>query len=91
MLVAAVQCPASAGPDISSPTWVRLLKAVGDGEARIHGLLKMHAGEIVEAASGVKGVALTLESDNVGLNCYWACVRWGRASAVWPVQRMSTP
>src|SRR5262249_25248232 len=35
--------------------------------ARIYGLDKVQAGEMVEFANGVKGMALNLESDNVGV------------------------
>src|ERR687889_2116280 len=41
--------------------------SVGDGIARIHGLDKVQAGEMVEFADGVKGMALNLEADNVGV------------------------
>ena len=41
--------------------------SVGDGIARIHGLDKVQAGEMVEFANGVQGMALNLESDNVGV------------------------
>jgi len=41
--------------------------SIGDGIARIHGLDKVQAGELVEFASGVKGMALNLENDNVGV------------------------
>ncbi len=41
--------------------------SVGDGIARIHGLDKVQAGEMVEFAGGVKGMALNLEADNVGV------------------------
>jgi F-type H+/Na+-transporting ATPase subunit alpha len=41
--------------------------SVGDGIARIYGLDKVQAGEMVEFANGVKGMALNLESDNVGV------------------------
>ena len=40
---------------------------IGDGIARIYGLKKVKAGEMVEFASGIKGMALNLESDNVGV------------------------
>ncbi len=40
---------------------------VGDGIARIHGLDNVQAGEMVEFANGVKGMALNLEADNVGV------------------------
>ncbi|MEL6213208.1 MAG: F0F1 ATP synthase subunit alpha, partial [Pseudomonadota bacterium] len=41
--------------------------SVGDGIARIYGLDNVQAGEMVEFANGVKGMALNLESDNVGV------------------------
>ena len=41
--------------------------SVGDGVARVHGLDKVQAGEMVEFASGEKGMALNLETDNVGI------------------------
>ena len=41
--------------------------SVGDGIARIYGLDKVQSGELVEFESGVKGMALNLEEDNVGV------------------------
>jgi len=41
--------------------------SVGDGIARIHGLDNVQAGEMVEFANGVQGMALNLEADNVGV------------------------
>ena len=41
--------------------------SVGDGIARIYGLDNVQAGEMVEFADGSKGMALNLESDNVGV------------------------
>ncbi len=41
--------------------------SVGDGIARVYGLDNVQAGEMVEFESGVKGMALNLESDNVGI------------------------
>nr|GEV66759.1 ATP synthase F1 subunit 1, mitochondrial [Tanacetum cinerariifolium] len=41
--------------------------SVGDGIARVYGLNEIQAGEIVEFASGVKGIALNLENENVGI------------------------
>jgi len=41
--------------------------SVGDGVARIHGLDNVRAGEMVEFTGGIKGMALNLESDNVGV------------------------
>lgn len=40
--------------------------SVGDGIARIYGLDNVQAGEMVEFANGIKGMALNLEADNVG-------------------------
>jgi len=41
--------------------------SIGDGIARVYGLQNIQAGEMVEFSSGVKGMALNLESDNVGV------------------------
>jgi F-type H+/Na+-transporting ATPase subunit alpha len=41
--------------------------SVGDGIARVYGLDKVQAGELVEFPNGVKGMALNLEVDNVGV------------------------
>src|ERR1700678_2341946 len=41
--------------------------SVGDGIARVYGLDNVQAGEMVEFEGGVKGMALNLESDNVGI------------------------
>ena len=41
--------------------------SVGDGIARIYGLDNVQAGEMVEFSEGSKGMALNLESDNVGV------------------------
>jgi F-type H+-transporting ATPase subunit alpha len=41
--------------------------SIGDGIARVFGLLKVQAGEMVVFSSGVKGMALNLETDNVGI------------------------
>src|SRR5436309_2341764 len=41
--------------------------SVGDGIARVYGLDKVQAGEMVEFPNGMKGMALNLESDNVGV------------------------
>src|SRR6267142_208397 len=41
--------------------------SVGDGVARVYGLDKVKAGEMVEFPGGIKGMALNLESDNVGV------------------------
>jgi len=41
--------------------------SVGDGIARVYGLDNVQAGEMVDFPGGVKGMALNLESDNVGV------------------------
>ncbi|MFB6357203.1 MAG: F0F1 ATP synthase subunit alpha, partial [bacterium] len=40
---------------------------VGDGIARVHGLRNVMASELVEFESGVEGLALNLEENNVGV------------------------
>jgi len=40
---------------------------VGDGIARVYGLTKVQSGELVEFASGLQGIVLNLEEDNVGV------------------------
>ena len=41
--------------------------SVGDGIARIYGLDKVQAGEMIEFPGGIKGMTLNLEEDNVGV------------------------
>ena len=41
--------------------------SVGDGIARVYGLEKVQAGEMVEFSKGLQGMALNLENDNVGV------------------------
>ncbi len=41
--------------------------SVGDGIARVYGLDNVQAGEMVEFENGTRGMALNLESDNVGI------------------------
>ena len=41
--------------------------SVGDGIARVYGLDNVQAGEMVEFSDGIKGMALNLEKDNVGV------------------------
>lgn len=41
--------------------------SVGDGIARVYGLDNVQAGELVEFPGGIKGMALNLEADNVGV------------------------
>jgi len=50
--------------------------SVGDGIARVYGLDNVQAGEMVEFPGGIKGMALNLESDNVG------CVIFGSDSTI---------
>lgn len=40
---------------------------VGDGIARVYGLGKVAAGELVDLPNGIQGIALNLEEDNVGI------------------------
>ncbi len=51
-------------PDVSE---VGQVLSVGDGIAHIYGLDKVQSNEMVEFESGVKGMALNLEEDNVGV------------------------
>jgi F-type H+/Na+-transporting ATPase subunit alpha len=46
--------------------------SVGDGIARVYGLDNVQAGELVEFPGGVKGMALNLETDNVGIVLFGA-------------------
>ncbi|TVP74355.1 MAG: F0F1 ATP synthase subunit alpha [Rhodobacteraceae bacterium] len=48
-------------------TEVGRVLSVGDGIARVHGLDNVQAGEMVEFPGGVRGMALNLETDNVGI------------------------
>ena len=52
-----------AEPDMSE---VGQVLSVGDGIARIYGLDRVQAGELVEFEGGLKGMALNLETDSVG-------------------------
>ncbi|MEP7145579.1 MAG: F0F1 ATP synthase subunit alpha, partial [bacterium] len=49
---------------------------VGDGVARVYGLSKCEAGELIEFPNSVFGIALNLEEDNVG------CILFGDTSLV---------
>ncbi len=44
--------------------------SVGDGIARVYGLDKVQAGEMVEFPGSIKGMALNLEMDNVGVSIF---------------------
>ena len=48
-------------------TEVGQVLSVGDGVARVYGLDNVQAGEMVEFENGVRGMALNLETDNVGI------------------------
>ena len=53
--------------DKAEVTEIGQVLSVGDGIARIYGLDNVQAGEMVEFSDGSKGMALNLESDNVGV------------------------
>src|SRR3981189_1258276 len=46
--------------------------SVGDGIARVYGLDNVQAGEMVEFENGTRGMALNLETDNVGIALFGA-------------------
>ncbi len=46
--------------------------SIGDGVARVYGLDNVQVGEMVEFPSGIKGMALNLETDNVGIVIFGA-------------------
>ena len=48
-------------------TEVGQVLSVGDGIARVYGIDNVQAGEMVEFPGGIRGMALNLESDNVGV------------------------
>ncbi|MES2906866.1 MAG: F0F1 ATP synthase subunit alpha [Pseudomonadota bacterium] len=48
-------------------TEVGRVLSVGDGIARVYGLDQVMAGEMVEFPGGIRGMALNLEADNVGI------------------------
>ncbi|MEO6093503.1 MAG: F0F1 ATP synthase subunit alpha [Novosphingobium sp.] len=56
--------------------------SVGDGIARIHGLDQVQAGEMVEFANGVQGMALNLEADNVGVVIFGSDAEIGEGDTV---------
>jgi F-type H+-transporting ATPase subunit alpha len=53
--------------DAAEVTEVGQVLSVGDGIARVYGLDSVQAGEMVEFENGIKGMALNLETDNVGI------------------------
>ena len=66
--------------------------SVGDGIARIHGLEKVMAGELLDFPHGVKGIALNLEEDNVGAVLFGEYTLIGEGDTVQRTKRiMSVP
>merc|ERR1712061_206233 len=55
-----------AAPAVNLEETGRVL-SIGDGIARVYGLKNIQAEEMVEFSSGLKGVALNLEPDNIGV------------------------
>ncbi len=53
-----------AAPDVAE---IGQVLSVGDGVARVYGLDNVRAGEMLEFPGGIKGMALNLEADNVGV------------------------
>ena len=53
-------------------TEVGQVLSVGDGIARVYGLDNVQAGEMVEFPGGIRGMALNLETDNVGVVIFGA-------------------
>jgi F-type H+-transporting ATPase subunit alpha len=54
--------------DVKTDTYeVGTVLSVGDGIARVHGLKGCLAGELVEFPGGIRGMALNLEEDNIGV------------------------
>merc|ERR1711881_777285 len=56
-----------AAPAVNLEETGRVL-SIGDGIARVYGLKNIQAEEMVEFSSGLKGMALNLEADNVGVD-----------------------
>jgi len=66
--------------------------SVGDGIARIHGLDKVMAGELLDFPHDVKGIALNLEEDNVGAVLFGEYTLVGEGDLVQRTKRiMSVP
>jgi F-type H+/Na+-transporting ATPase subunit alpha len=66
--------------------------SVGDGIARVHGLEKVMAGELLDFPHGVKGIALNLEEDNVGVVLFGEYTHIGEGDVVQRTKRiMSVP
>jgi F-type H+-transporting ATPase subunit alpha len=58
--------------------------SVGDGIARVYGLDNVQAGEMVEFENGTRGMALNLETDNVGIviSARACSAAWSMRSAI---------
>ena len=66
--------------------------SVGDGIARAHGLDNVMAGELLELPHDVKGIALNLEEDNVGIVLFGSHTKIAEGDVVNRTQRiMSVP
>ncbi len=66
--------------------------SVGDGIARIHGLDKVRAGELLDFPHDVKGIALNLEEDNVGAVLFGEYTKVSEGDTVQRTRRiMSVP
>ena len=66
--------------------------SVGDGIARVHGLEKVMAGELLDFPHDVKGIALNLEEDNVGVVLFGEYSLIGEGDVVQRTKRiMSVP
>src|SRR5258708_16675784 len=64
--------------------------SLGDGIARIHGLDKVMAGELLEFGHGVSGLAMNLEEDQVGavlLGDYTEMQEGGEVKRTRPIRR----
>jgi F-type H+-transporting ATPase subunit alpha len=71
---------------------VGTIMSVGDGIARIHGLDRVMAGELLDFPHGVKGIALNLEEDNVGAVLFGEYTLIGEGDTVKRTNRiMSVP
>ena len=79
----------SSGIDVAE---VGTVLSVGDGIARIHGLERCMAGELLELPHGVMGLALNLEEDSVGAVLFGEYNRIGERDEVRRTKRiMSVP
>jgi F-type H+-transporting ATPase subunit alpha len=71
---------------------VGVVISVGDGIARVHGLDKVMAGELLDFPHDVKGIALNLEEDNVGAVLFGEYTKIGEGDRVERTKRiMSVP